>query len=51
MLRLPTVEPCSMVREVSPESILILIRGTSSSSATNCAKAVIVPVPISTLLV
>jgi hypothetical protein len=51
MVRLPTVDPCSIVREVSPESILILSNGTSSSSATICARAVIVPVPSSTLLV
>ena len=40
MVLLPTVEPCSIVLEVSPESRITRSNGTSSSSATICAKAV-----------
>src|SRR5215469_6443594 len=51
MDRLPTVAPCSTDFVVSPEAILMRLTDTSSSSATICASAVTVPVPISTLLV
>ena len=47
--RLPDVTPSFGVREVSPEITTMRARSTSSSSATICASAVVMPCPSSTL--